>query len=104
MSDRGRRPEEPLAEERLRAPRNMVWTPRPGWVAVRLIGTCADPSLRRGQVVLHQTHEDQDYPGSTGELAPGTMVIVLARESRLVEDDFHLLPEEAIIATGEPLP
>jgi hypothetical protein len=32
------------------------------------------------------------------------MVIVLARESHLVEDDLHLLPEEAVVAVGEALP
>jgi hypothetical protein len=53
---------------------------------------------------MHQPHEDADYPGAVKELPAGTMVIVLARESHLVEDDFHLLPEEAVVAVGEVLP
>ncbi len=32
------------------------------------------------------------------------MVIVLAEAARLVEDDFHLVPESAIVAVGEQLP
>jgi hypothetical protein len=91
-------------ELRTRAPKNVVWTPRPGWVTVRLVGTCADPALRRGQIVMHQPHEDADYPGAVRELPPGSMVIVLAREAHLVEDDLHLLPEEAVVAVGEALP
>jgi len=32
------------------------------------------------------------------------MVIVLAEAARLVEDDLHLVPEQAIVAVGEELP
>ena len=99
-----RRSESASTDIRTRAPKNVVWTPRPGWVSVRLVGSCADPALRRGQVVMHQPHEDADYPGAVRELPPGAMVIVLARESHLVEDDLHLLPEEAVVAVGEALP
>lgn len=104
MSEMPRRSDGIPLDLRARAPKNIVWTPRPGWVSVRLVGSCADPALRRGQVVMHQPHESADYPGAAPELPPGTMVIVLARESHLVEDDFHLLPEEAVVAVGEALP
>ncbi len=90
--------------ERLPAPRNMVWSPRPGWATVRLIGTCADRSLRRGQVVIHNAGEDYDIPGQDEGLEPGTMVIILAEAARLVEDDLHLVPEHAVVAVGEVLP
>ena len=90
--------------ERIRTTRNMAWTPRPGWAAVRLVGTCADRSLRRGQIVIHAVGDDYDIPGHGEGLDPGTMVIVLADAARLVEDDFHLVPETAIVAVGEPLP
>jgi len=82
----------------------MVWTPRPGWVTVRLVGSCADPALRRGEVVIHSPMEDLDIPGRGMELTQGTLVIVLARESHLIEDDLHLVPEEAVVAMGEALP
>lgn len=104
MTEIRRGSEGTAADLRARAPKNIVWTPRPGWVSVRLVGSCADPALRRGQVVMHQPHEDSDYPGAVKELPAGTMVIVLARESHLVEDDLHLLPEEAVVAVGEALP
>lgn len=90
---------------RLRAPTNMAWSPRPGWATVRLVGTCADRSLRRGQVVLHSPSEDYDLlPGQDGGIPTGALVIVLAEAARLVEDDFHLVPEASIVAVGQPLP
>ena len=90
---------------RLRAPTNIAWSPRPGWATVRLVGTCADRSLRRGQVVLHNPSEEYDMlPGQDDGLPSGTMVIILAEAARLVEDDFHLVPEHAIVAIGETLP
>jgi len=89
--------------ERTPAPRNIAWEPRPGWATVRLVGTCADRSLRRGQVVLHAPGEEYDVPGQGG-LDSGTVVIVLHDAARLVEDDLHLVPEHAIVAVGEPLP
>jgi hypothetical protein len=82
----------------------MVWAPRPGWATVRLIGTCADRTLRRGQVVEHAPGEDYDVPGQDDGLPPGSMVIVLAEATRLVEDDLHLVPEHAIVAVGAELP
>lgn len=42
--------------------------------------------------------------GAEEELLPGTMVIVLARAAHLVEDDLHLIPEDAVVAVGEILP
>lgn len=90
---------------RLRTPTNMAWSPRPGWATVRLVGACADRSLRRGQVVLHSPSDDYEtIPGRDEGLHPGTMVIVLAEAAHLVEDDLHLVPEIAIVAVGEALP
>lgn len=86
------------------APRNMIWAPRPGWATVRLVGTCADRTLRRGQIVLHTPGEEYDVPGTGDGLDPGTMVIVLHEAARLVEDDLHLVPEHAVVAVGEQLP
>ena len=91
-------------QQRLTTYTNMAWAPRPGWATVRLVGTCADRSLRRGQVVLHNPSEEYDLPGQDEGLASGTMVIVLAEAAHLVEDDFHLVPEHAIVAVGESLP
>ncbi len=91
-------------ESRLDAPRNVAWTPRPGWATVRLVGTCADRSLRRGQVVLHAPSEEYDIPGQETGLEPGTMVIILAEAAHLVEDDLHLVPERAVVAVGQALP
>lgn len=82
----------------------MSWTPRPGWVTVRLVGTCADPALRRGQVVMHGTYDDDPLGDPDDELLPGTAVIVLAEAAHLVEDDLHLVPAMAVVATGEVLP
>jgi hypothetical protein len=93
-----------MREERLQAPKNMAWTPRPGWATVRLIGTCADRSLRRGQVVGHAPSEEYEIPGASDGLEPGAMVIVLAEAARLVEDDLHLVPEHAVLAVGQILP
>lgn len=93
-----------MSTERLSSPRNMAWAPRPGWATVRLVGTCADRTLRRGQIVLHTPSEEYDVPGQDDGLAPGTMVIVLHEEVRLVEDDLHLVPEHAVVAVGERLP
>lgn len=91
-------------EDRLPAPRNMAWAPRPGWATVRLVGTCADRTLRRGHVVMHAPSEDYSIPGQNEGLDPESMVIVIAEAARLVEDDLHLVPEHAIVAVGEELP
>ena len=91
-------------DSRPSAPRNMAWTPRPGWATVRLVGTCADRTLRRGQVVQHAPGEEYDIPGRDDGLEPGTLVIVLSESARLVEDDLHLVPDPAIVAVGEELP
>lgn len=93
-----------MNDDRLQAPRNMAWTPRPGWATVRLVGTCADRTLRRGQIVLHAPGEEYDIPGRGDGLDPGTMVIILSEAARLVEDDLHLVPDGAIVAVGEALP
>jgi hypothetical protein len=93
-----------MTDERLSAPRNMAWSPRPGWATVRLIGTCADRTLRRGQIVLHAAGESYDIPGRDDGLEPGAMVIILSEAARLVEDDLHLVPDGAIVAVGEVLP
>lgn len=94
----------PGSEKRLRSHTNMSWSPRPGWATVRLVGTCADRTLRRGQVVMHSPSEEYDVPGQEEGLGAGTMVIVLAEAARLVEDDLHLVPEQAVVAVGEQLP
>ena len=92
-------------DRRMRTTTNMVWTPRPGWATVRLVGTCADRTLRRGQVVLHNPGDDYGtLPGQEEGLESGTMVIVLAEAARLVEDDLHLIPEQAVVAVGDELP
>jgi hypothetical protein len=91
-------------QHRIKTYTNMAWAPRPGWATVRLVGTCADRSLRRGQIVLHNPSEDYEVPGQDEGLTSGIMVIVLAEAARLVEDDFHLVPESAIVAVGEVLP
>jgi hypothetical protein len=84
---------------------NMAWAPRPGWATVRLVGTCADRTLRRGQVVLHNPSEEYGVvPGQDEGIVSGTMVIILGEAGRLVEDDLHLVPESAIVAVGESLP
>jgi hypothetical protein len=92
------------SQPRLTSSVNMVWAPRPGWATVRLVGTCADRTLRRGQIVFHNPSDEYDVPGQGDGLASGTLVIVLAEAARLVEDDFHLVPEGAIVAVGESLP
>ncbi len=89
---------------RIHASKNMTWAPRPGWATVRLVGTCADRSLRRGQIVLHSPSDDYDLPGEDPSLKSGTMIIVLAEAAHLVEDDLHLIPEMAVVAVGEELP
>lgn len=104
MTESAKPKPEPRSEPRTRAPRNVVWIPRAGWATVRLVGTCADPSLRRGEIVLHSPHEEADFPGSDPALPSGTLVIVLAREAHLVEDDLHLIPEDAVVAVGDALP
>lgn len=93
-----------MSDDRLTAPTNVSWTPRPGWATIRLVGTCADRTLRRGQVVQHAPSEEYDIPGQGDGLPPGAMVIILAEASRLVEDDLHLVPEHAVVAVGEKLP
>ena len=91
-------------DTRVHTSKNMTWTPRPGWATIRLVGTCADRSLRRGQVVLHSPSEDYPIPGQNEELIPGTSVIVMSEAAHLVEDDLHLVPEMAVVAVGEALP
>lgn len=98
------RPPRASDDSRVEARKNMAWTPRPGWASVRLLGTCGDRSLRRGEVVLHNPFEEQDVPGHLENLSSGTPVIVLAEAAHLVEDDFHLVPESAVVAVGEALP
>jgi hypothetical protein len=93
-----------MSEARFRTPTNLIWAPRRGWATVRLVGTCADRSLRRGQVVHHTPSEEYDVPGQDDGLAPGALVIILHEAARLVEDDLHLVPEHAIVAIGEALP
>lgn len=93
-----------LNETRLQTSKNIAWTPRPGWVTVRLAGTCADRSLRRGKVVEHSPSEQHVLPGLDPELRPEANVIVMSEAAHLVEDDLHLVPESAIIAVGEVLP
>jgi hypothetical protein len=103
MIEHNGRSRPPIPETRLPAPRNMSWAPRPGWATVRLVGSCADRSLRRGQVVVHSPGEEYDILGQES-LASGAMVIVLAEAAHLVEDDLHLVPEGAVVAVGEALP
>lgn len=98
------RPPRASDESRVEARKNMAWSPRPGWATVRLLGTCGDRSLRRGEVVFHNPAEEQDVPGHQEFLSPETPVIILAEAAHLVEDDFHLVPESAVLAVGEPLP
>ncbi|TVP77694.1 MAG: hypothetical protein EA352_03190 [Gemmatimonadales bacterium] len=98
-----------MNEARLKTSRNMQWTPRPGWVTVRLVGMCADRSLRRGQVVAHTLLDGgpDPMPGAFGmeeELLSGQSVIVLSEATHLIEDDLHLVPETAVVAVGNPLP
>lgn len=95
---------DPHRTQRPAAPRNMAWSPRPGWATVRLVGTCADRSLRRGQIVQHNPGEDYDIPGAGEGLDPGDLVIVLAEAAHLIEDDLHLVPDPAIVAVGQALP
>ncbi len=94
-----------MHEGRVSSSSNIAWIPRPGWATIRLVGTCADRSLRRGQVVMHTPHDEvDDLPPYMEELLPGTMVIVLAEAAHLVEDDLNLVPEMAVVAVGELLP
>lgn len=98
------RPPRASDDSRVEARKNIAWSPRPGWATVRLLGTCGDRSLRRGEVVLHNPAAEPDVPGQAATLAPETPVIVLSEAAHLVEDDFHLVPESAVLAVGEPLP
>ena len=94
-----------MDEQRIHTPRNVAWSPRPGWATVRLVGTCADRSLRRGRVVMHAPSEEyHSIPGHDHGLESERMVIVLAEATHLIEDDLHLVPEGAVVALGEPLP
>ncbi len=93
-----------MTDQRMRTPTNLMWAPRPGWATVRLVGTCADRSLRRGEIVMHTPSDDYDIPGQDDGLSAGTMVIILHEAARLIEDDLHLVPEEAVVAVGEELP
>ena len=74
-----------MTDERLSSPRNMAWSPRPGWATVRLVGTCADRTLRRGQIVLHSAGESYDIPGRDDGLEPGAMVIILSEAARIYQ-------------------
>lgn len=91
-------------DTRVPTSRNVAWAPRPGWATIRLVGTCADRSLRRGQVVMHASSDEGPFLGQSGELTPGTAVIVLSEAAHLIEDDLHLVPEIAVVAVGEQLP
>lgn len=91
-------------DPRVSSPTNVQWSPRPGWATVRLVGTCADRTLRRGRIVAHNPGEEYDVPGQNDGLLTGTMVIVLHEAARLVEDDLHLVPEHAVVAVGDALP
>jgi len=93
-----------LTDQRMRTPTNLMWAPRPGWATVRLVGTCADRSLRRGEIVLHNPSDEYNIPGQDDGLIAGTLVIILHEAARLVEDDLHLVPEQAVVAIGEVLP
>lgn len=94
-----------MKDDRMKTHINMIWSPRPGWATIRLVGTCADRTLRRGQIVLHTPSDDYDtVPGQGDGLSSGTPVIILHEAARLVEDDLHLVPEHAIVAVGEALP
>ena len=93
-----------MTDKRMRTPTNLMWAPRPGWATVRLVGTCADRTLRRGEIVMHTPSDDYDIPGQDDGLSAGTLVIILHEAARLVEDDLHLVPEQAVVAIGEELP
>ena len=93
-----------MTDQRMRTPTNLMWAPRPGWATVRLVGTCADRSLRRGEIVLHNPSDEYNIPGQDDGLSAGTLVIILHEAARLVEDDLHLVPEQAVVAIGEVLP
>jgi hypothetical protein len=54
--------------------------------------------------VLHTPSEEYDIPGQDDGLDPGTLVIILHEQARLVEDDLHLVPEHSIVAIGQVLP
>jgi len=53
---------------------------------------------------MHTPSDDYDIPGQDDGLSAGTMVIILHEAARLIEDDLHLVPEEAVVAVGEELP
>ena len=93
-----------MTDQRMRTPTNLMWEPRPGWATVRLVGTCADRSLRRGEIVMHTPSDEYNIPGQDDGLSAGTLVIILHEAARLVEDDLHLVPEQAVVAVGEVLP
>ncbi|HIF20438.1 MAG TPA: hypothetical protein EYQ27_00685 [Gemmatimonadetes bacterium] len=93
-----------MTDQRMRTPTNLMWAPRPGWATVRLVGTCADRSLRRGEIVMHTPSAEYNIPGQDDGLSAGTLVIILHEAARLVEDDLHLVPEQAVVAVGEVLP
>ncbi len=93
-----------MTDQRMRTPTTLMWAPRPGWATVRLVGTCADRSLRRGEIVMHTPSDEYNIPGQDDGLSAGTLVIILHEAARLVEDDLHLVPEQAVVAIGEALP
>ena len=53
---------------------------------------------------MHTPSDEYDIPGQDDGLTPGTLVIILHEAARLVEDDLHLVPEQAVVAIGEVLP
>jgi hypothetical protein len=93
-----------MTDQRMRTPTNLMWAPRPGWATVRLVGTCADRTLRRGEIVMHTPSDEYNVPGQDDGLSAGTLVIILHEAARLVEDDLHLVPEQAVVAIGQVLP
>jgi hypothetical protein len=53
---------------------------------------------------MHTPSDEYNIPGQDDGLIAGTLVIILHEAARLVEDDLHLVPEQAVVAIGEVLP
>ncbi len=53
---------------------------------------------------MHTPSAEYNIPGQDDGLSAGTLVIILHEAARLVEDDLHLVPEQAVVAVGEVLP
>jgi hypothetical protein len=53
---------------------------------------------------MHTPSDEYNLPGQDDGLSAGTLVIILHEAARLVEDDLHLVPEQAVVAIGEVLP